>query len=249
MKLIEFIKRYFVKDNHRYEAHKFNGLWLPLTRSNENLVDHQAYLDSALELVDELSEYYELTSGTHILDFGCGQGRLANGLLKRKYNIGSYCGIDTNRDSITWCNRWIQRYNPKFTFIHVPAKNDRYNPLVEDLVPLPIKSSSMDVVFMNSVFSHMLTDDLRYYLQELHKTLRNNGVLYTTAFIEENVPEVEENPQNYLGKETTGPLHRVRYEKSFFLDIVEEYGFRIIDFQHQKIERTKQSVIVAEKIS
>lgn len=229
------------------KSRRYQNLFLPLVRSNEGLSDDQEYIKSAVGQVEALLQYCELTSDTHILDFGCGQGRFANGLLVRAPNIGSYCGIDTDSESINWCKRWLQQYNPNFTFIHVPAHNARYNPSAKARPVLPIKANFSDVVFLNSVFSHMLTADVRFYLGQLHEALCKGGVIYITAFVERGVLSVEENPEGYLGKRSEGALHRVRYEQSFFLGLIEEAGFRIVDFQHQKIDRTKQSIVVARK--
>src|SRR5688572_17564926 len=91
------------------DARQHGNLFLPYNRSNEGLSDDQEYLGSAIEQVDELLQYCPLTGDTSILDFGCGQGRFANGLLASGKNIKSYCGIDTDLESIRWCQRWIQQ--------------------------------------------------------------------------------------------------------------------------------------------
>ena len=57
------------------------------------------------------------------------------------------------------------------------------------------------------------------------------------------MPEVEENPDNYL-EETKGHLHRVRYEKQFFMDLFTKAEVIIEVFAHQQITRTQQSVII-----
>ncbi len=248
MKIAQLFKRLF----HRKLSHqtrRYKGLYLPLARSNEGLSGDQEYVNSAVEQVDDLMQFCELKSNMHILDFGCGQGRLANGLLVRAPNIGCYYGIDTNEESINWCKRWIQRYHSNFSFIHVAAHNARYNPSVNSRPELPAKANSFDVAFLNSVFSHMLTDDVQFYLTQLHGVLRIGGIIYVTAFIEKDVPPVEENPVDYLGRKSTGALHRVRYEKSFFLGLVENAGFSLVSYINQKIERTKQTVVVARKIA
>ena len=220
---------------------------LPLTRSNEDLRSDEAYLNSAVQQVDSLIKYCPLSSESRVLDFGCGQGRFAIGLGLRVSSLGSYCGIDTNPESVTWCKRWLEPAHENFSFVHLPAHNARYNPTENSRQALPTDDNSVDVVFMNSVFSHMLTDDITYYLGQFHRILNSNGVLYTTAFIEDGVPDVEENPEGYLGKKSTGALHRVRYEKAFFFKLLKEAGFEIVDFVHHKFKRTKQSLIVARK--
>ena len=69
------------------EARKYKQLYLPLERSNEQLSGDEEYINSATEQVDDLSIYCDLTAETRVLDFGCGQGRFANGLLVRQPDI------------------------------------------------------------------------------------------------------------------------------------------------------------------
>ena len=90
--------------------------------------------------------------------------------------------------------------------------------------------------------------------QNYYRALENRSIhqflLHTlTAFIEEDVPDVEENPHDYLDRDISGVLHRVRYAKPFFFDLVERSGYRISDFQHRGISRTNQSVLVAKKMT
>ena len=155
--------------------------------------------------------------------------------------------IDSDASAINWCTRWINRFHPNFAFHHIPAHNARYNPSSSPRRPLPFEEASFELAFLNSVFSHMLTEDVQFYLGEMHKLLIPGGLIYATAFVEESVPEEEENPEGYLNKNSAGPLHRVRYEKNFLLGLFEQAGFHLVDFVHHGIERTGQSVIVARK--
>lgn len=234
--------------SNNMKADKYGNIFLPKTRSNENLADNEEYIRATIQQIDEIQKFCSLTPTTHILDFGCGQGRFANGLLAKNQKIGSYCGIDTQVESIKWCKRYIEKYHPNFTFLHLPAYNPRYNSSVKTRLELPLDSNFYNLAVLNSVFSHMLADDVQFYLSQLFKVLMDaEGWLYLTAFIEENVPQVEENPENYIQK-SVSRLHRVRYEKSFFFELVNLAGFNIISFQHQHIKRTKQSVLIAKKI-
>lgn len=231
----------------RYRRRKFHNLYLPYYRSNEALENDAAYIQSAIDQVESLQTYVDLNRNTYLLDFGCGHGRFANGVLIKVPDLGYYCGIDTDIIAIKWCQRWIQRFHPNFKFVHVNAYHARYNPTAKSRPGLSLQPSSFDIAFANSVFSHMLEDDVLFYLKELHHALKQRALIYLTAFIEENVPDVEENPPGYLGRETVGLLHRVRYEKTHFWGLVESCGFDIKDYQHQAINRTKQSILVAYK--
>ena len=58
---------------------------------------------------------------------------------------------------------------------------------------------------------------------------------------------MEENPNGYIDN-SSGRLHRVRYEKDFFSKLDVDAGFKINNFLYQEIKRTKQSVLIIEKL-
>ena len=236
------------KKSQVFMARRYKDVYLPFLRSNEHLSDDENYVNSALWQISELKQYSPLSQKTSILDFGCGQGRLAIGLLLCCSDLGSYTGIDTDLDAINWSKRWIQKKHTNYSFIHVEAHNALYNPTASHRPNLPVSDNTFDVIFLNSVFSHMLSDDVSFYLNQLNQGLKSGGIIYLTAFIEEDVPEVMENPPGYLNKVSTLPLHRVRYNKKFFLDLMAKSGYKVVEFKHQSIQRSKQSVLIAEKI-
>ena len=225
----------------------YQDLFLPDFRSNENLNNNSEYLQSAIEQVEHLEKLCNLSEDTKLLDFGCGQGRLVNGIQYLQKNISIYTGIDTDGYSIRWCNKWLTNYGDIFSFIYLPAFNARYNKNADGLTILPFENKIFNIVFLNSVFSHMLSKDIIFYLNEFNRVLIKGGRVYLTAFIEEGVVDVEENPNDYIDN-SSGRLHRVRYEKDFFFKLVEDAGFKVNNFLHQEIKRTKQSVLIIEKL-
>ncbi len=231
---------------HRRARH-YKNIYLPVRRSNEKLADDDIYINSALSQIDSLRQYLELNKTTRIIDFGCGQGRFANGLILKFSDLKHYIGIDTDADAIKWCKRWIERYHPNFQFHCIPAHNARYNPSSPPRQQLMLRENGFHLAFLNSVFSHMLTEDVKFYLGEMNKLLIPGGIIYTTAFVEESVPEIEENPDGYLNENCVGRLHRVRYEKHFLLNLFKMVGFDLINFEYQGIQRTGQSIIVARR--
>ena len=62
------------------------------------------YINSAIEQIEMLLHEKLLDKNTELLDFGCGQGRLLNGLEYLKVKIIQYMGIDTDEISINWCS-------------------------------------------------------------------------------------------------------------------------------------------------
>ncbi|MDC7997742.1 class I SAM-dependent methyltransferase [Gilvibacter sediminis] len=244
-KLLRKVK-YKLFGNPYYKRQQYQGVNLPSFRENQGLSENEDYLQSAVEQLESIQPHKAFSHELCFLDFGCGQGRIANGIQYLKLPFHTYTGVDTHELSINWCKKWISAYGSAYQFLHVPAYNKRYNKQAEKLQVLPFEDNSFDMIFLNSVFSHMITADVQFYLDEFSRLMKTGGLLYVTGFVEEGVPEMEENPENYIS-ENHGALFRVRYEKSFFLKQFTDRGFTIKDYNHQGIARTKQSVVMAIK--
>lgn len=231
-----------------FRSVKYKSFNLPITRTNQGLNDNENYLNSSKEQIDHLVSLNLINESSNILDFGSGQGRLVNGLKFANVKVKEYTGVDTDSNSIKWCNRFLSHYNQNLNFIHLPAFNARYNKSANGLLEIPVENEKYDLVFLNSVFSHMMSNDVEFYLKEFNRILTKNGTVYLTAFTEENVPSVEENPIDYLNETNkNGSLHRVRFEVNYFNDLIKKSGLKTENYFHQHIERSKQSVFVLKK--
>ncbi len=197
--------------------------------------DDEFYLNSARKRADILVKHFGLSTESSLLDVGSGPGRLAIGILDRVGEIKRYCGVDVVEKSTQWGWKHITSHHPNFQFFHIDVENRRYNPGVaqsdRDFV-FPFGDEEFDIVTLYSVFTHMLTDGVRAYLKEFQRVLRPGGRIHLTAFIEEDVPDVEENPKGYLGREWEGDLYCVRYERKFFEGLLDETGFKLDRFAH-----------------
>src|SRR5689334_6338182 len=89
--------------------------------------DDAYFLASAQSEAERLVTNFGLTRQSHILDIGCGVGRLAIGLISQLGGVAYYRGIDVNRTYIRWCETHIARRYPGFQFIHIDVRNLRYN--------------------------------------------------------------------------------------------------------------------------
>jgi SAM-dependent methyltransferase len=177
-----------------------------------------------------------------VLEIGCGAGRLPIGLLGSDVAVDEYWGVDVREDVVRWCQRHITARNPSFHFVHVDAQNARYDPdgrAIGNDFRLPVESGSFDVIYLYSVFSHMLSDDVRAYLSEFDRLLGPDGRVFFTGFVEDNVPDASVNPGNYR-MAWHGPLHCVRYERSYLEELAAEAGSRIDRLDHA-IETDGQS--------
>jgi ubiquinone/menaquinone biosynthesis C-methylase UbiE len=219
----------------RKEFVRFSGSILPPKEARwcgPEFRNDAYYLRSAEWEAKRLLDRMGCNRETRILDMGCGQGRLPIGLI-RVFGDMAYTGIDVHRNSIRWCKEHIERRRPAFQFRWLHLRNERYNPDGMLLVPgfqFDIPSRSMDVVYLHSVFSNMNQNDMLVYLTDFRRILVDRGKLFFTAYVEDNVPPVSINPEDYVFKSCSGPLHVVRYERTHLLSLIHQLGYAVEDF-------------------
>lgn len=233
----DLVKRHVLSRIPVYGFRKYKDAILPPMRLRTGgrhfAADHD-YITSANRECDRLIRHMDLDENSEILDVGCGAGRLPIGILNRNFQIRRYHGVDVDRDRILWCQANLSRRHPEFIFEHLDVGNARYNPTGNKIEPerLSFVNNRYSIIYLYSVFSHMLTDDVESYLRAFRKILRPGGTLFVTAFVEDNVPDEEENPQGYGPIPWVGPLHCVRFNRAYFEKLVERNGFVVKKFDH-----------------
>lgn len=135
---------------------------------------------------DQLITLGGLEPHHRVLDVGCGLGRVAVPLTGYLDRNGSYEGFDIVKSAIRWCDRHINSRYPNFQFRHIDLKNDLYNLRTrheaKDFV-FPYPDESFNLVFLTSVFTHMVMADVENYLGQIHRVLKTGGVGFTTFFM------------------------------------------------------------------
>jgi len=139
---------------------------------------------------EEFRHYFvdlgHLQPDDRVLDVGCGIGRMAVPLTAYLSPQGEYWGFDIVREGIDWCNAAIAGSFPNFHFEHADVFNEHYNPAGTHLAReyrFPHEDSSIDFVFLTSVFTHMLPPDLENYLSEISRVMRPGGRCLMTFFL------------------------------------------------------------------
>jgi len=102
--------------------------------------------------------------GRRVLDFGCGAGRTLRHFLGEA-EIAEFWGCDIDEASIAWVSEHL---SPP---IH-PLRS-------REIPPIPRPDGYFDLVYAISVFSH-LTESWSEWLVELHRVLRDDGLLIAT---------------------------------------------------------------------
>ena len=192
------------------------------------------FVQSAVEEAERLRDVLGLGPASRLLEVGCGPGRIAIGLLYASVPVGRYDGIDVDRRCIKGCRKFISRSHPEYHFWHVDAKHERYNPDGSEMsaaFSLPFDSGVFDIIYLYGLFTNLNENDVRIYTREFRRLLSPAGKMFLTAFVEEGVPPVTVNPENYVVK-CQGPLHIVRYEKGHLFSIFESCGFEVERFDY-----------------
>jgi len=154
-----------------------------------------------------------------------------------------------HRDSILWCKKHIEARHPTFRFHLLPVRNERYNPSGVDLTPgfqFDLPPRGFDLIYLYSVFTNMAESEMRTYLTDFRRLLAEGGRVFFTAYAEDAVPPVTINPEGYISRPCSGPLHVVRYERTHLLSLLDELGYAVEQFGH-RAEVHGQSAICLTK--
>jgi len=176
-----------------------------------------------------------------VLDVGCGIGRMAVPLTKYLNERGSYEGFDIVPDGINWCRKKITAKHPNFRFQLADIFNKKYHPrgrYRSSEYRFPYASESFDFVFLTSVFTHMLPDDMEHYFSEISRVIKKGGRCLITFFLwnEEALQLINAGKSIYDFKyEGKGfrTIHRdtpesaVAYDERFIRGMYEKFRFTI----------------------
>lgn len=120
-----------------------------------------------------------------ILEIGCGCGRAAIALSEYLDN-GNYTGMDIEVVSLQACRKNQVLIEKKYHFDLMDIYSQEYNPkgkIMASNYKFPYPELCFDVVFMTSVFTHMLPDTVTNYIKEIGRMLKHGGRCLFTTFV------------------------------------------------------------------
>ena len=184
-----------------------------------------------------------ITPDSNVLDIGSGIGRIAIPFTNYLSDEAIYRGFDVVKSGVDWCNKNISKKHSNFKFKHVALKNELYNmetnEQAKDFV-FPYQNDEFDFVFLTSVFTHMLPNDIENYLKEISRVLRKDRLCILTVFILDNVSKrlmnsAEKNfkykMENYSLMNEKVKTANVAYDKSYFFNLLKENKFSIEKYE------------------
>jgi SAM-dependent methyltransferase len=138
------------------------------------------------ELVARLKELAGLGPSSHVLDIGCGLGRVAWPLARELGPDGSYDGFDAVNTYIDWCINGLALDPQRVRFHWFDIQSSVYNPTGtidgENLV-FPWKDGTFTLTIANSLFTHLSAPGTVNYLRETARTLVSGGRLFASFFV------------------------------------------------------------------
>jgi len=165
--------------------------FLPSPDPNSVFVGDGDYRAVGAEFLGHFIRKGGLRPDARVLDIGSGIGRMAVPLTQYLDPAKAlYSGIDPVAGGVNWCHQNITSRYPNFEFRHIDIAHDLYNPkgVVNGLsLVLPFADRSFDFVIMTSVVTHLPSDEVKTYLEQVSRVLAPGGKLFMTAFVVDDV--------------------------------------------------------------
>ncbi len=176
-----------------------------------------------------------------VLEIGSGIGRMALALTHNLEAEGRYVGMDIVPDGITWCQQHISTEHPNFQFQLIDIYNKMYNPKGHGKAAdyhFPFEAETFDLVFLVSVFTHMLPAELENYLAEIARMLKKGGRCLITYFLLNNesrqLIETGKNPipmeyrtAEFWARNRHVPEEAIAFDEAYIRGLYAKYGMRI----------------------
>jgi ubiquinone/menaquinone biosynthesis C-methylase UbiE len=117
-----------------------------------------------------IADDLQLQPGDHVLDVGCGPGRLARVFAERVAPTGSVAGVDPSPEMINRATAQARKYGVAVSFQVAYAQQ------------LPFGESTFDAVACTLALHHVADDDQQTAVAEMYRVLRPDGRLLIAEF-------------------------------------------------------------------
>jgi ubiquinone/menaquinone biosynthesis C-methylase UbiE len=221
-----------------------------------------SFKKAGAKLIQHLIEPGGMKQSDRVLDVGCGIGRVAVPLTKYLNEQGSYEGFDIVAKSIDWCRKNITQKYPNFHFQLADIYNKQYNPkgkYISSRYKFPYDDNSFDFVFLTSVFTHMLPQDVDNYLSEISRVLKTDKKCLLTFFLinEESlkaikagksVPTFEFKSDGFRTISEATPERAIAYDEELVLKLCKKHKLDVVEPIHYGVWCERKSFLSYQDI-
>ncbi len=143
----------------------------------------------------------DIYSFEHVLDFGCGSGRVIRNFQDAPASCQLY-GTDIDSEQISWCKKNLP---------HVLWSTNGYQP------PLPYADNTFDLIYAISVFTHLNEEFQHSWLRELRRIAKPGGTIILTVLGEHSISQLAPSHQSRIHSYgflfLTGATGRLKLDK------------------------------------
>jgi SAM-dependent methyltransferase len=199
------------------------------------------YVAVGAEFLSYFVELCDLKPHESILEAGCGVGRMAMPLTSYLNGEGLYEGFDISEEMVNWCRENITAKFPNFRFQAAAIYNGKYGAKAKGRASefrFPYADEKFDLIFLTSVFTHMLPADVEHYFEEIARVMKPGGRCLITFFLlnEESTALIddlkgeynfEHRCKGYRTINRDAPEEAIAYPEEFVRSLYEKYGLKL----------------------
>jgi SAM-dependent methyltransferase len=204
-----------------------------------------------------------------VLDVGCGGGGPALALTRYLDRHGRYDGLDILPLEIARATDAISTRHPNFRFHVADVYNRNYNPAGRYAATeyvFPFDDETFDVVFLNSVFTHMLPKDIENYLSQIARVMKRRARCLITYFLinaeaerlmassKDGNKTFPHRFEDYRAQDRAVHERVVALDERFVRDLYAKNGLAVVEPIHfgrwagRVGALAKQDIVIAEKL-
>jgi ubiquinone/menaquinone biosynthesis C-methylase UbiE len=154
-----------------------------------------------------------ICTGQTILDAGCGNGYMAKKFSELVGNTGKIYALDPDRGSIANLKKEVEKTNIE-AFVGDITK------------PTGLKASSVDLVYLSTVFHIFSKSQIIGFLSEIKRILKPNARLAIVNIKKEDTPfgpplEMRSSPEELRKKVPIAPILLIEVSEHFYMQVFE----------------------------
>ena len=227
--------------------------FIPIPPADRNFVSHKSddFIGQGIGQLRTLVRH-GLKPFHNVLEIGSGIGRLALPLSQYSDPTASYFGLDNNLSGVAWCHENITTRYPNFEFAVINAVNLHYKHRAEygqenasqAHWPIPPRMR-FGFACAFSLFTHLVTDEVQHYLEQVAKHLKPGGRFASTWFLIDDDTKAQiragrsHRPFHLDGP---GPMHAFESSPGYFKAI----GYEV-DAVHAMAERAGFKIVLDQR--